>query len=112
MFHGGSGDLHIGICLTDDFRAAAHYANKNMSRTVAAIGYDFGGLTVLGCDDAGTDDDGDFYAPGDDGDNLGADVLRFDDLDPNGRTHTTWRLMTAAAVAACSIVETIDADQD
>lgn len=33
----------------------------------------------------------------------GVDVLRYEDMDANGRAHTTWRLVSARAVASTSV---------
>ena len=89
--------LHVGQCYTDDERSAEIYANGG---SVATIEIDLSDLIVVEVEDYDHDDN---MAPGDDGKTRGADVLIYQDEDERGRTHTTYRLMTRAAVATARI---------
>lgn len=96
MFHGAHTRFttHRGLCLTDDIAAALVYADEH--GTIAHAEVDFGGLRVVEVDGYNHDAN---VAIGDDGNDHGADVLVFGDEDASGRQHTTWRLMSDAAVA-------------
>lgn len=103
---GATATAHIGFCLTDDDTAAAHYAQVNSPAaatvhevtidttdlTVAEVEYDYDGCEPIltGCD---------------------ADVAEYIDCDEMGRTHRTWMLLTAAAVAATTFGATTPADE-
>jgi hypothetical protein len=106
LYHGAHTDftLHTGICFTDSVMVAANYAGMNGE--VGIIEADLSGLEVVDLGLGYNHDEN--VAAGDDGEDLGADVLIYDDEDINGRIHTTWRLMTEAAVAKVTIVETLE----
>lgn len=93
---------HLGFCLTDDADTAACYATDR--GYLATINLDLAGLTVTHLDgyDAETN-----WAPGDDHEHHDADVIAYDDADENGRRHQTWRLVSAAAVAACTVTTVV-----
>ena len=101
--HNGNTTAHLGICLTSDYRAAKEYAGDN--GTIIEVQLDLSGLVVAEVD--GYDHDSN-EAPGDDGDNRGADVLAYDDEDERGREHDTIRLMTGDAVCSVVSVSVID----
>lgn len=105
MYHGAHTrfSVHQGLCLTDDAMAAGHYACEG---EVATMDVDLSGLRLVEID--GYDPETN-TAPGDDGNDHGADVLIYADSDPNGWTHRTWRLMSAAAVARITVVSVVDA---
>lgn len=90
---------HVGQCYTDDDMSARHYAGQHGQ--VAWISLDLDGLSVLQLDH-GYDREAN-EAPGDNGEDYGADVIIYEDEDGHGFSHTTWRLMTKRAVE--SIVE-------
>ena len=108
LFHGTRSDTlsaHIGLCLTPDQDAAARYARR--SGTVYEVAISLNGLTVLDVEVAQSDIDDNNW-PGDSDESVaglvakGADVVRYTDMDEQGYTHTTLRLLTPAAVAAVS----------
>jgi hypothetical protein len=105
----GSGKVRIGSCWTDELRIAAAYADASNGKAgvVVEAEVDFAGLVVLdGFDVEDYDPDTD-RAPGDDGDfeRWGADVIVYEDEDPYGRRHMTWRLLTEKAVSAVKVRE-------
>ena len=102
LYHGSHNEImgthaaHIGLCLTDSLTAAARYAGAHgivysadidVSDAVTVDGYDHDSDT----------------APGDAGETVDADVIEYDDEDESGSCHTTWRLMSADAVAGCAL---------
>jgi hypothetical protein len=104
--HNGNTTIHKGICLTESRRVAEEYADGGI---VMAIKVDESGLSVI---DVGGYDHDDNDAPGDDGSDYGADVLRYEDEDERGREHTTWRLMSAESVEASRVVSVYSASED
>jgi len=114
MFHGshnqilGTEAAHLGLCLTDDIDVAERYAGSRGRVYFADI--DLDSLEVVEVD--GYDRDADL-APGDLAEEHEADVIVFDDEDERGRWHRTWRLVSQAAVDACtmSIERYLDADE-
>lgn len=106
MFHGAhtAFALHVGQCFTPDEGSAVRYAAK--LGQLARIEVELDGLRVLEVEGYDMDSD---LAPGDDGNGLGADVLVFDDMDEAGRSHTTYRLMTQAAVDVVTSVRVVSA---
>lgn len=95
-----------GWCLTNDETAAAHYARAG--GTIAVVELNMAGLVevmVDGYDRVENETPADnmafraAWAAG------GADVLTYDDETDGGRQHTTWRLVSDAAIAACRVVE-------
>lgn len=115
LHHGTSTELnfalHTGVCLAGEYNAQ-RYADDAVVRgdaVVYTVEIDLDGLTVI---DAGEWDRDAQCAPGDDGNDMGADVLIFEDEDRSGDTHTTWRLMTPEALAAATIVATTVRDED
>jgi hypothetical protein len=114
MYHGNDGGLalHEGLCLTDDPDVASDYAIYWAAGTrIHTVHLDLTGLRVVEVD--GYDRDANI-APGDamatpvDG----ADVLVYEDETVRGQRHTTWRLMTPAALAAVRHVSTTDLGDD
>ena len=100
--HRGELVVHVGICLTDDADSAQAYADVSDTGTVHVIEIDMGGLRVVQVD--GYDRDTNESPADDDAASAAreydADVIRFSDEDPMGQEHTTWRLLTQAAVDA------------
>lgn len=102
LYHGAHSGytLHDGQCYTDDLTTAEHYARGG---AIATVELDLTGLVVedLGVgfdhDDPGMSI-GDLYEGN-------ADVIIYDDEDGRGRRHTTYRIMSDAAVAAVTILE-------
>lgn len=96
-----------GWCLTDDEARAERYGRAGA--TLATIDIDLDGLTVV--EVAGYDRD-ENETPADSAAFRaaraaeGADVLVYEDEDESGRQHTTWRLVSDRAVAACRVVGT------
>lgn len=109
MFHGNhdaAAVLHAGFCLTEDDDAARDYGRPGYGSDGWLHEFeldlsDAPGLVILDVAD-GYDHDGN-AAAGDDGDALGADILIFTDETDTGRRHETYRLMTPAALAACTL---------
>lgn len=103
-YHGtAASDLaaYIGLCITDDETAAEHYAECNVDSddqtpTVLTVDIDTDTLTV-----ETVDYDYDACEPILNG--VTADVAQYQDCDEQGRTHTTWMLLTPAAIAATEI---------
>ena len=103
LYHGAARKAkpHIGQCWTPELWAAEAYARMAAAPAdghITAIAISLSGLTVE--DVAAYDHDSD-DAVGDydeyDGD---ADIIRYDDEDDSGSEHTTYRLMSRAAVDA------------
>ena len=92
-----------GWCLTDDRDAALGYGH-----VIATVEIDLDSLTMVaagGYDRVAneTPSDSRAYRAA-----QGADVLGYDDENERGEYHYTWRLASAAAVAACRIVSVVD----
>ena len=108
MFHGTDNEalpVHEGLCLTPREDAAEDYARNaaGYDGRLHEVSLDLDGLTVL--EAAGYDRDAN-RACGDGTEAYGADVLVFTDESPKGREHLTYRLMTAAALAAVTVITT------
>ena len=108
LYHGTRSDTlsaFVGLCLTPDQDAAARYARR--SGTVYEVAISLDSLNVLDVEVAQSDIDDNNW-PGDSDESVaalvakGADVVRYTDMDEQGYTHTTLRLLTPAAVAAVS----------
>lgn len=114
MYHGKAGAmaLHPGLCLTDDADAAAEYARycfaAGEARLVHTVTLDLDGLTVVEVD--GYDRDAN-WAPGDGGEYTDADVIVYIDETIGGNSHTTWRLMSPAALAAVTVGSATDVEE-
>lgn len=92
--------LHVGLCLTDDARAAAHYGE-----TLTTVEIDLDSLTVerVAAYDhesnvAAGDADCGIYAA------LGYDVIVYTDETERSYQHTTWRIVSARGLAAVRVV--------
>lgn len=108
MYHGNhesTAALHLGLCLTEDDDAARDYGRPGYASDgwlhEMELDLDAPGLVISAI--SGYDHDAN-QAPGDDDDSHGADILIFADETDAGRRHETYRLMTPAALAACSLV--------
>ncbi|HET9893657.1 MAG TPA: hypothetical protein VFQ44_01740 [Streptosporangiaceae bacterium] len=108
MYHGNYESamvLHPGLCLTDDDDAARDYGRPGIASDgwlhELDLDIDAAGLVIL--EVAGYDHDAN-EAAGDYGDGSGADILIFADETDAARRHDTWRLMTPAALAACTVI--------
>lgn len=97
-------EIHTGLCLTDSIESAGTYGPIITTITID------GDLTTLECSDL-IDRDEQIW-PGDDGDNLGHDILTYSDEDQNGRPHDTIRLMTVQALTSATIGSIIELDSD
>jgi len=106
LYHGtrNSWKTYNGLCLTTDKDAAINYAEGG---TVATVELNLAGLSVANVEPYDHDEN---WAYGDDGKNpVGCDVAVYDDEDVEGSAHTTYRLMTAKAVANVTVVKIRDA---
>ena len=107
-YHGTGATLtaHVGLCITDDEIAAAHYAmvNDSQAPTVHGVTLDTTDLTV-------TEVEYDYDATEPVLDGCTADVAEYVDCDEQGRTHRTWMLLTPAAVAALTVTTATPADE-
>lgn len=93
-----------GWCLTDNADRASAYGRNGW---MATIEIDLGGLTVVevaGYDRNENETPADSAAFRAAHAAAGADVLVYQDEDERGRQHTTWRLVSERAIAACRIV--------
>lgn len=113
MYHGTSSaalPIHEGLCLTsDDDRAREYAAACYGTRYVHEVTIDLAGLAVTDLDE-GYDRDAN-EAPADaDPASFGCDVIIFADETPHGHHHTTWRLLTTAALAAITVTATTEED--
>ena len=118
LYHGtrsATFSASIGLCLTPDQDAAARYARR--SGTVYEVAISLDSLTVLDVEVAQSDIDNNNW-PGDSDESVatlvaqGADVVRYTDMDEQGYTHTTLRLLTPAAVAAVTGATALDSDEE
>jgi len=104
MYHGSHNEImgthaaHVGLCITDSLSSAQTYAGR--WGVVYAVELDLDALDVVEVE--GYDHDSD-EAPGDSGEYPDADVIVYEDEDERGQSHTTWRLVSARAVAACTL---------
>ena len=107
-YHGTGAALtaHVGLCITDDEIAAAHYAmvNDSQAPTVHGVTLDTTDLTV-------TEVEYDYDATEPVLDGCTTDVAEYVDCDEQGRTHRTWMLLTPAAVAALTVTTATPADE-
>lgn len=111
MYHGGNPTApHEGMCLTDNLFSAVGYAEKNAACTVLEIEVDWDAVTVGAGEGFEHDGNGTWSAPSDTDLTSDTDIIEFDDQGMNFEAHTTWRLMTAAAVAATRIVAVHEVD--
>ena len=109
MYHGNHNStaaLHPGLCLTDDDDAARDYGRNGW---IHAMDIDLTGLAIISAE--GYDHDAN-WAPGDDSDDQGADILVFTDETDDARRHQTYRLMTAAALARVTPAGSERANED
>lgn len=104
LFHGTRNNaslaLHVGLCLTDDERAARHYGE-----TVGAVELDLSDLVTETVetydhetDTAAADSDCAAYEA------EGIDVLVYVDETERSRQHRTWRIVSARALAAARVI--------
>jgi len=108
LFHGGGEELFEGICLTDSsFSTDAAATEKNGVDTITEYEIDLAGLSVLDCGAVRPDGTTSATCPGDAGDAMGADVLRYEETGMWGETHRTWRIMTPRALAALEFIATV-----
>ncbi len=112
MYHGTSSatlPVHAGLCLTGDRDHAADYAAACYgTRYIHEVAIDLTGLTVRDLDAGYDRDANDAPADADPADFPGADVIVFADETPAGHRHTTWRLLTPAALAAITTITTTE----
>jgi hypothetical protein len=107
-YHGGNGiNLHSGLCLVDDERAAGDYA-EGRGGEVVEVEVDLSGLNVVEVEvTREMIDNQDF--PGDTAKGRaamvadGVDAIKYDDMTPEGRTHRTLRLLSPKALAAVTL---------
>lgn len=114
FFHGTKNDnvtLHIGFCVTTDEDAARRYGRYGV---LAELAIDTSALRILSVDVSREDIDANNW-PGDTAASAAAivadgyDAVEYTDMDCDGNTHPTLRLLTAAAVAAVTILATEEA---
>lgn len=108
-YHGGANiNLHSGLCLVDCDRAAADYA-EGRGGEVVEVEVDLSGLNVVEVEVTRAMIDEQSF-PGDTKAERaalladGVDAIEYDDMTPEGRTHRTLRLISAAALAAVTTV--------
>jgi hypothetical protein len=114
LFHGSRRGLsmHAGLCLADEESIAAAYAGRSGDVYTVEMAWD--GLTVRTVEAL---DMGSVAARGDSAADIaalvaeGVDVLVYEDQAPHGATHTTYRLLSARALAALTVAGTT-ADED
>ncbi len=93
--------VHAGLCLTDRAEVAEQYAGRK--GTTYWVDVELAGLVVMS---AGGYDRDRNEAPGDTDESIqewltkGADVVRYEDEDEQGRRHDCWRLLSAKSLAA------------
>ena len=93
--------LHIGQCYTDWDEAAMRYTDGE--GLLALVEIDLDELNVVEVEGYDRDEN---EAPGDHGTDFGdIDVIVYEDEDPHGREHTTWRIVSARALAAIKIID-------
>lgn len=106
LYHGantGKFTAHIGLCLVRDLDIAYSYTRGD--GVVYEVALDLGPLEVVSVDVSREDIDNNDW-PGDTAEGCaafaaaGADVIRYTDMTESGTTHTTYRLVSARAVAA------------
>ena len=109
FFHGTRNNtftLHAGLCVTTDEDAARRYGRNGI---VAELEIDTSDLRILSVDVSREDIDNNTW-PGDTGASAAAivadgyDAVRYTDMDCDGNTHPTLRLLTPAALAAVVVV--------
>lgn len=96
--------LHMGICLTEDERAAANYATEKNDGQVYELAADLTGL--VGVEVEYNYDEGEAVIPED----LVADYATFVDCDMWNRDHDTTMLLTEAAVARVEVVGVLEVE--
>ena len=98
----GTLNLHSGLCLTD-----SEYATYGENRVEVELDTD--GLEVMDVEVSRADRDENIW-PGDSKASReaymaeGADVIRYNDEDDQGRQHTTYRILSARGLAALRVV--------
>ena len=105
-YHGAHGqgayswEPHQGLCLTDDYDAARHYAGERGTVYVITVPDD---LTVLDSDD-GYDHEANSCRWDDlcELEDCGHDIVSYQDEDEWGHQHTTWRIASERAVEMIS----------
>ena len=109
FFHGTRNDTftaHVGLCVTTDESAARRYGRNGL---VTELEIDTGALRILSVDVSREDIDANIW-PGDTAASAagivadGYDAVRYTDMDCDGNTHPTLRLLTARAAASVVIV--------
>lgn len=101
---------HVGLCLTDSERAT-------YGEHVYTVEIDTSAIKVVEVVVSREDIDLNIW-PGDSKRSLaalaadGIDLVVYEDMDPSGRTHTTYRLVTDAAVAAVASIEMVAEESD
>lgn len=99
---------HIGACLTDDSEMAARYARwRGKSGAVVVVSIDLSDMSV---EDRTSEVDRDAQCwPGDTDADIarlaadGVDIVAYDDEDEQGRSLRCYRIISARALAACTI---------
>ncbi len=105
--------LHLGLCLAEERSTARRYAGR--SEIVAEVDLDIAGLTVervaaydRNANDAAGDTEADLTALA----ARGVDVLVYGDEDPHGQSHETYRIVSARALAALTVVSVSGGEGD
>lgn len=113
FFHGtrtGAFALHTGLCVTTDAAAAHRYGRNGI---VAELEIDTDSLRILSVDVSREDIDANNW-PGDTAASdaeivaAGYDAVTYADMDCDGNTHPTLRLLSPTAVAAVVVVDLED----
>lgn len=106
LFHGTQNDtltLHVGLCLTPSEESASHYGEN-----VHEIEMSTAGLTIRTIGSEAWDRDNQI-ALGDDAESLaelaseGVDLIVYQDEDPFGRTHQTYRIISSDALSRLAL---------
>ena len=103
--------IHVGLCVTTDEAAARRYGRCGL---VAELVIDTASLRILSVGVSREDIDANNW-PGDTAASAAAivangyDAVEYVDMDCDGNTHPTLRLLTPAAVAAVTILATEEA---
>lgn len=121
LYHGkdkgcGKFAAHQGLCLTNNLDAAGSYANYINRETGAVyiVDIEMRDLHIKEVESFRVDDAGDWVAVGDDMaelvelDTQGIDVIKYQDIDHDDNSHTTWRLVSKKAIEACKLVGTVE----
>jgi hypothetical protein len=109
FFHGTRNDAftaHVGLCLTTDEDAARRYGRNGL---IVELEIDRSALRILSVDVSREDIDANNW-PGDTAASAAAivadgyDAVTYTDMDCDGNTHPTLRLLTPAAVDTITMV--------